>query len=93
MSRGRFTPPKDPLDPALQKRQKAGKWGHEKGWAWVSEERMDELCMRHWRKIVRRVFFRRRVVVVQDNACKLRAMIRKSRRVPAVINRRPRADE
>jgi len=73
-----------PID--LYARQKAGKWGHEKGWAWVSRERLEQLCTRHGRRIVRRMFFGRRVTVVEDFGCKRRAMIRRSQRRPARVS-------
>jgi len=60
--------------------QKAGRWGHEKGWQWVNREDLDRRCMKHRRVLVRREFHGRRVVVVQDNQCRMRAVVKRSRR-------------
>jgi len=55
------------------------------GWRFVTLEGMDRLCMAHRRSMRRTMFFGRRVTMIQDSTCKLRAVIRRSRRLPAEV--------
>lgn len=75
-------PPERDLNAVQKKRG----WGHEKGWAWLTREQLDAICTHQKRRMVVRVFFRRRVKVLQCDVCKRRAMIFKGRRGVARVS-------
>lgn len=60
-------------------RQKAGRWGHEKGWTWVSLERFESTCT-HARRIVQRIFHGRRIKALVCTPCRQRVMLRRADR-------------
>jgi len=66
----------------VQARQKAGRWGNEKGWHWVSREKFEELC-RHKGLRIHRVFYGRRIRGFSCGVCRIRVIVRRSRRRPA----------
>ena len=69
----------------LNAEQKKRRWGHEKGWAWLTRERLEAMCL-HPRQVLVRVFFGRRVRVLYCRKCKRRAILRKGRRGVARVS-------
>jgi hypothetical protein len=68
-------------------RQKSGRWGHEKGWEWVSIDRFNAQCF-HARTVIRREFHGRRIRALSCGVCRWRVMLRGTRGRPAKLKAR-----
>lgn len=64
-------------DPQAENR--SGLWGREKGWRWVTREKLDDVCL-HRGVIGMRIFHGRRIRFISCTPCRVRALISRSRR-------------